>query len=211
MFHNRIKKLILLLILVAALGFKNNILIPVTYYLDDIGHIEQFRRAQTLTEFVASMSADGRASLKGVYVADKFQLPVAYQPSGNPGYVTSAPDTVTYFSTASSYGSIGLIAHNHLAGSEFFEVKVNDEICLVYGNGSIQRYVVTEIREYQALSPTSPYSSFINLADTGRTVSYRDLFFDTYGVGGRLVMQTCIANGNYDSWGRLFIIAIPVD
>jgi hypothetical protein len=183
----------------------------VTYLLDDSGHVEQFRRAQALSEFIHAMSADGRASLKGVYVADKFQLPVTYQPSGNPGFVTTSPDSVTLFSTASNYGSIGLIAHNHLAGNEFFEVDVNDEICLVYGDGSVQRYVVSEIREYQALSPTSPYSSFVNLADTKHTVSYRDLFFDTYGVGDRLVLQTCIANGYYDSWGRLFIIAIPID
>jgi hypothetical protein len=115
------------------------------------------------------------------------------------------------FSTASNYGSIGLIAHNHLAGREFFEVEMNDEIYLIYGNGDVQRYVVSEIREYQALSPTSPYSSFINLAYTDRTISYRDLFFDTYGIGNRLVLQTCISRNNYDSWGRLFIIATPVN
>jgi hypothetical protein len=211
MFHKRIINSTLLLILVVTLGFQNNILIPVTYFLDDIGHVQQFRRTQAFSEFIDALSVDGRASLKGIYVADKLQLPITYQPSGNPGFVTTAPDSVTLFSTASNYGSIGLIAHNHLAGREFFEVEMNDEIYLIYGNGDVQKYVVSEIREYQALSPTSPYSSFINLADTGRTITYRDLFFDTYGIGNRLVLQTCISRNNFDSWGRLFIIATPVN
>lgn len=211
MFFNRLKFFIQLLVLVAVIGFQNQVSIPVTYLLDDAGRFEQLRVDRELTRFIISITGDGRSALKGIYIANKFQLPVTYQPSGNPGFVSSTPDVVTFFSTASNYGSIGLIAHNNLAGIEFFEIDLNDEISLVYGDGAVRRYVVSDVREYQALSPTSPYSSFVNLADPGHTISYRDLFFDTYGIGDRLVLQTCIANGNYDSWGRLFIIATPID
>ncbi|MFO7670242.1 MAG: hypothetical protein R6W31_11330 [Bacteroidales bacterium] len=156
------------------------------------------------------MTESETTSLQGIYIEDKFQLPVTYQPAGNPGFVTSSAESVTLFSSAGNYGSIGLIAHNHLAGREFFEINKYDEIYLVYGDGQIEKFIVTEIREYQALSPNSPYSSFINLSYPDTSISYRDLFYDTYGISDRLILQTCISRDNHDSWGRLFVIATPV-
>jgi len=139
-------------------------------------------------------------------------MPITPQPANNPGFVTNSADTITNFSIAKKYGSIGLIAHNHLAGEAFFELEPGDEISLVYGNGQIEKFVVTEIRAFRALSPTSPYSSFIDLANPGaESISYQELFDDTYGIRDRLVLQTCISKGNLDSWGRLFVIASPVD
>ena len=145
--------------------------------------------------------------LQGVYVKNTVQLSVVDQPANMPGFVSSSPDVVTDFAQARLYGSIGLLAHNNLAGEVFMELDEGEEIVLVYGNGKIEKYVVTEINEFQATEPLSPYSSFINLTDPDAILTNEELFFDTYGVAGRLILQTCISNSNDDSWGRLFIIA----
>ena len=64
------------------------------------------------------------------------------------------------------------------------------------------------MRSFQATQPTSPYSSFIDLS-SNKTLSATELFTQTYGTKGALILQTCIASGTVDSWGRLFVIAIP--
>lgn len=149
--------------------------------------------------------------MRGIYIKDVLQLPVVQQPASNPGYVSSANNTVTQFYTASYYGSIGLLAHNTLAGSYFFLVDFDDPIYVVYGDGHLETYKVVDIRYYQALSPNSPYSSFVNLANPDQTIGYEQLFYETYGVSGRLVMQTCVEREGLDSWGRLFIIAEKIE
>jgi hypothetical protein len=70
----------------------------------------------------------------------------------------------------------------------------------------MEEYTVSYAEEYQALSPNSPTSNFVNL-DTGETLSSTNLFYRVYGGGTRTTFQTCIAQGNEDSWGRLFVIA----
>jgi hypothetical protein len=69
---------------------------------------------------------------------------------------------------------------------------------------------VKQILHYQALSPSSPYSDFLDLDDpNGTRISVETLFYKVYTQNGTLVLQTCIeANGN-SSWGRLFVIAVP--
>jgi hypothetical protein len=69
-----------------------------------------------------------------------------------------------------------------------------------------------QIRHLRAKEPTSTTSSYLDL-DTGIQLSYRDLFFQTYGHPGWAILQTCMAANGMDAWGRLFIIAdrsIPV-
>jgi len=210
--YQRLLFSISLLLLLAKTGQSERIIIPVTYLLDDSGVTEVATIDPDLTSFVLSIYDPFSPDLEGVYIKDKFQMPITPQPANNPGFVTNSADTITNFSIAKKYGSIGLIAHNHLAGEAFFELEPGDEISLVYGNGQIEKFVVTEIRAFRALSPTSPYSSFIDLANPGaESISYQELFDDTYGIRDRLVLQTCISKGNLDSWGRLFVIASPVD
>jgi hypothetical protein len=208
--HNRLIFLLLLSISLLSIVFAQRTIIPVTSFLDDSRHVELFFQSRAFNSFYLSATSKNTSTLQGIFLSGKFQLPVAFQPAGNPGFVSTSPEKVTYFSTAEEYGSIGLIAHNNLAGSEYSRIAINDEILLIYGDGRIHKYRVSEIREYQALSPYSPYSSFKNMADPEKTFSYRDLFFDTYGVSGRLILQTCIARDDIDSWGRLFVIATPI-
>ncbi len=70
---------------------------------------------------------------------------------------------LTQFRMASNYGNVGLLAHNHLSGKLFSDIAVGQEIRLVYGDGSVEYFVVTEVLRYQALQPNSPWSNFRDL------------------------------------------------
>jgi hypothetical protein len=160
------------------------------------------------TDFAKSVQDGKEDSLRGVYVNDVLALPVIQQPSGNPGYVSSADGEITQFGMASQYGNIGLLAHNHLSGKLFSQLAIGQEVRLVYGNGKTETFVITEVMSYQALQPTSPYSSFRNLS-RDETLTAEQMFKRVYLGDRHVTFQTCIeANGN-TSWGRLFIIAVP--
>ena len=158
--------------------------------------------------FVESIK-DGNADvLKGVYVPDVLSLPVIQQPVGNPGYVSQNPGVVTQFSMAAEVGNVGLLAHNHLAGETFVDLSVGDEVRLVYGDGTIEYFIVTELLEYQALQPYSPYSEFRDL-ETNQTITATDLFRKVYRGDRHVTFQVCIAENGIDAWGRLFVVAQP--
>ena len=148
--------------------------------------------------------------LVGIYVPGVMALSVSQQPAGQPGYVSSTPDTVTQFNLAAGFNTLGLLAHNSLAGKDFSKLAEQQEVILIYGDGSLKYYSVIETNRYQALNPYSPFSDFLNLDRPGKKLSATQLFKRIYGPGNRLVFQTCIeANGN-PSWGRLFITAVPI-
>lgn len=146
----------------------------------------------------------------GMIVPKLFTLPIAQQPAGRPDFVSSEPEVVTEFSLTKQFGSTGLLAHNHLAGSNFSQLEENDLIVLVTANKEYKLYKVEKILSYQALSPNSPYSNFVDLEDSSRVLSAVDLFMEVYTEEGSLVIQTCISQGNEPSWGRLFVQAFPV-
>lgn len=152
---------------------------------------------------------NGEASLlRGVYVPDVLALPIAQQPAGNAGYVSIKDGEVTQFGMASQFGNVGLLAHNHLSGKSFSQLAVGQEVRLVYGNGKVEYFVITEVLKYQALQPTSPYSSFRNL-NKDETLTAEQMFKRVYFGERHVTFQTCIeANGNL-SWGRMFVIATP--
>src|SRR5690349_8162256 len=106
-------------------------------------------------------NGEGNA-LRGVYVSDVLALPVVQQPVDNPYYVSSHDGEVTQFSTASQYGNIGLLAHNNLAGRAFSRLSIGQEVELVYGDGKVEKFVITEVLHFQALQPQSQQSTFIN-------------------------------------------------
>jgi hypothetical protein len=85
---------------------------------------------------------------------------------------------------------------------------VGQEVQLVYGDGRIEKFVITEVLHFQALQPESQQSLFLNL-DVSETLSANQMFDRVYNGSRHLTFQTCIkANGNA-SWGRLFVIATP--
>jgi len=158
--------------------------------------------------FVESVK-DGNADiLKGVYVPDALALPIVQQPIGNPGFVSQIDGIVTQFSMAAEVGNVGLLAHNHLAGQEFYKLSVGDEVRLVYGDGKIEYFTVSELLQYQALQPYSPYSEFRDL-ESGVTINAEEMFRKAYRGERHVTFQVCIEANGIDAWGRLFIIAQP--
>lgn len=142
-----------------------------------------------------------------ISVSGLFDLPVVQQPSGNAGYVSTRKNTLTQFGLASDYGSIGILAHNNLAGKYFSNIN-GKTITITFSDGTTKNYTVSATMKFQAVEPTNPYSKFVDL-NSSATLSSTDLFMQTFGQGGALVFQTCIAKNGSASWGRLFVIAYP--
>lgn len=166
--------------------------------------------APSLAEFVANVQNGSAASVRGVYVADHLALPVVAQPDGNAGFVSTEAEVVTQFGLAANYGVTGLLAHNYLAGQKFFELEAGDKVTVVYGDGHTKAYRVAKVLRFQALQPDSATSSFVDLSN-GQTRSATDVFVQAYTGGDQVTFQTCIAADGQSSWGRLFVIATPIN
>lgn len=161
-------------------------------------------------DFVKSVSDGAGDVVRGVYAPNVFALRVLQQRSGNYGYVSSMDDVVTQFAPARKYGVTGLLAHNYLAGSHFYDLQIGQEIRLIYGDGRVEYYEISAIYQYQALSPYSTDSYFIDQA-TGAGYTAAQVFDQFYTGSNHITFQTCIAKGDLLTWGRLFVIAYPKD
>ena len=162
-----------------------------------------------LNEFVSSVTDGNAKSLRGLYVDGVLALPIVEQPSSQPGFVSTTDGVATRFAMAAKYNTVGLLAHNYLAGRYFFNINTGDTIQLVYGDGSVKTYTVTASYRFQALSPNSANSKFRDL-ETDKVISATELFKKVYMGNHHVTLQTCIQQGSVDSWGRLFIVAEPV-
>lgn len=165
---------------------------------------------QSLAAFARSVSNGRGQQIVGVYSPNVMSFPVVQQPGGNASFVSTMANTLTQFGIASQYGSTGLLAHNTLAGANFYSLQYGDILSVVYGDGSIELFKVNQVQMYQALDPYSPYSNFVDLSNPNVQLSSTDLFYRTYGQGDVLVLQTCLSRNGNDSWGRTFIIASPL-
>jgi hypothetical protein len=163
-----------------------------------------------LRDFVITVKSGEPRALVGVYVPGLFALPIVQQPGDAPGYVSTQPGVATQFRMAKEYGTDALLAHNYLSGNLFFELEAGQRVVLVYGDGRVRFYEIKERNSYQALSPTSPYSNFIDLDNPGTVLSAADVFLKNFGIGSQLVFQTCIESAGLESWGRLFVKAEPI-
>ncbi len=161
-----------------------------------------------LATFISSVQNGNANVLRGVYVDSAFALPVVQQPSSNAGYVSTIAGTLTQFSLATSYGNVGLLAHNYLSGQYFFQLAPGEKVTLVYGNGRTETFRITNVYRYQATAPYSTKSDFIDL-DTKEYLTANQLFTKVYMGTRHVTFQTCIANNGNSSWGRLFVIAEP--
>ena len=162
----------------------------------------------TFADFSKSVQNGDAKVLRGVYVADVFALPIVQQPAGNAAYVSSTDGVITQFSMPSQYGNVGLLAHNHLSGRLFSQLAAGQEVRLIYGDGKTETFVITEVLHFQALQPTSPYSSFHNV-DKDETLTAEQMFKRVYFGDRHVTFQTCINANGIPSWGRLFVVAIP--
>ena len=158
--------------------------------------------------FISHVQNGQAGELRGIYIADLLAAPIVQQPRGMEEFVSPWHNIVTQFGLASSHGSIGLLAHNYLAGKSFSGLQPGQVIHLVYGDGRVATFIVSEILHYQALEPDSTSSSFIDL-DTRESQSYASLFSRIYNRPGQVIFQTCISTADDLAWGRLFVIAEP--
>jgi hypothetical protein len=162
----------------------------------------------TFREFSKPVQNGQSDTLRGVYVSNVLALPVAQQPADNANYVSEHDGEATQFLPASQHDNVGLLAHNHLAGKSFSKLAVGQEVRLVYGDGNIEYFVVTEVLRYQALQPKDPWSSFRSL-DNDEVLTAEQLFNRVYLGDHHVTFQTCIAANGVLSWGRLFVLAVP--
>ncbi len=146
---------------------------------------------------------------RSVAVDDASVFPIVQQPKGEPNYVSTNNGELTLFSSASRYGNIGLLAHNYLSGKSFSHLSVGQEISLVYEDGDIEYFVVSEILQYQALDPENPFSTFQNMNNKNEILTAQQMFERVYEGHRHVTFQTCIAKYGESSWGRLFVVALP--
>jgi hypothetical protein len=161
----------------------------------------------SLQEFALLLINGEPGELRGAYAPGLFANLVTHQPQGDPTFVAPRQHVLTQFEPATRLGSIGLLAHNYLAGARFAQMKTGQVIYLLYGDGRIEPYAVADIYRFQARDPDSPSSQFID-AD-GTSITADSLFSRMYGRRGALVFQTCIKVGPNTTWGRLFVVAQP--
>lgn len=161
-------------------------------------------------DFLQSVMNGRAEQVVGVFVPGVLAQPIIQQPYGQPGFVSSEPGAITQFQMAAEYDTIGLLAHNYLAGAAFSRLEADQAVFVVYGDGQYDEYKIVRMDRFQALTPTSAYSDFIDLENSGVVNSASDVFYRIYGQGDRVVFQTCIENNGDLSWGRLFVTAEPV-
>ena len=147
--------------------------------------------------------------LREISIKHAGSLPVVQQPSADTNFVSKEKGVVTQFTAANRYGNIGLLAHNYLSGKFFLQFNLGQEVGVVYEDGRVEYFIVTEILRYQALDPKSPYSSFQNLEDKNEILTAGQMFDRVYQGARHLTLQTCIAADGISSWGRLFVLAQP--
>ena len=147
--------------------------------------------------------------IHSVTVPRAFSYAVVQQPEDNDYYVSSSKKLVTEFALARKYNNIGLLAHNNLAGYVFKDITLGQEIHILYTDGRTDRYTVSAIYRFQALESTDTESRFVDL-ETGNILTATEVFTSMYMGAPHITLQTCIAAKGDASWGRLFVIAIPV-
>lgn len=162
-----------------------------------------------ISESETEATVDVEAVLRGVSINDEISFPVVQQPPGDTNFVSKNDGEVTQFASASRYGNIGLLAHNYLSGRSFSQLRIGEEIQLVYSDGQVETFIVKEILRYKALDPKSPYSSFQNLDNQDEILTVSQMFDRAYEGVRHVTFQTCISAEGNSSWGRLFIIAEP--
>jgi hypothetical protein len=162
-----------------------------------------------LPSFALKIENGDGSVLRGVYAGGLFALPIVQQPRSNAVFVSSIDNTLTQFRMAGLFGNVGLLAHIYFGGQYFSLLYPGMRLQLVYGDGRIESFQVTHVYRYQAISPRSVTSDFVDL-DTQEYLTSSALFTKVYKGPRHVTFQTCIYNDGDSGWGRLFVIAEPL-
>jgi hypothetical protein len=163
-----------------------------------------------LMDFLSQVYNGQANTIRGVYIKDAFALPIIQQPEGNIAFVSDQDNTITEFQSATMNGVTGLLAHNYLSGALFYNIQSGDEIFIVYGNGTIRRYIVNEISQYQRLERSNLRSNFVELKNN-EILSSDQVFSRYYRGAHRVTFQTCLAQNGFSNWGLQFTQAQSID
>jgi hypothetical protein len=161
------------------------------------------------SDFVAAVTNGQPDVIRGIYVQGEFAFKVVQQPVDQPGLVVAQEGVVTQFEAASLNNVIGLLAHNNLAGAYFSDLRVGQEIRIVYGDSRIEYFQVSSIARVKAEQPENPYGTFLDWKSNTR-YNAEDIFNIFYKGSYHLTLQTCILRDGIASWGRLFVTALPL-
>lgn len=163
-------------------------------------------QAAELVEFSRRVVNGKAGALCGVYDAGVLALRVVQQPEGDAAFISDEDGTATQFQKADSYGAVGLLAHNTLAGRDFFKITAGQELILIECDGRAEPYRVAQIADYQRLTLGDLRSDFLSL-DTNERQTADQVFDKFYQRPHQLTLQTCIRRGEEASWGVRFVVA----
>lgn len=152
------------------------------------------------TALAAQPAARNNLTATRVEVPGVFTFTV--QQSGNK--VPNAAGVVGQYAEATKRKSIGLLAHNYLAGASFSALTRGQRIIVTFSDGSTRTYQVSNVLTFRATDPDNFSKPFLN--SNGKKVSARQVFAQAYKAN-MLVFQTCISKDGHSSWGVLFIQA----
>jgi hypothetical protein len=162
-----------------------------------------------LRDFMTQVSDGSGTDLRGVHIQDVLSLKVVQQPEGNATFVSTELGNVTQFQSAARNGVTGLLAHNYLSGELFYNIAIGQEVDLIYENGRIKRYQVSDIESFQKLTPSSLRSDLIDLS-TGRKFTTSQVFKRFYTGKDHITFQTCLEGEGISNWGLTFFVATPL-
>jgi hypothetical protein len=139
---------------------------------------------------------------------DSSAVSIISQPEGNDRYVSSQRDELTLYEPALQNGVTGLLAHNYLAGAQFYELTVGQILWVFYTPHKAQAYEITTATSYQRLRQPESSDTYVRL-DNQQELSTAAVFGEYYSGDHRLVLQTCLEKEGDRSWGLFFVVAKP--
>lgn len=158
----------------------------------------------------AELVMNGNAEqVRGIFVEGLMALPVVQQPLGEAAYVAGQMDVVTQFQSAADHNVIGLLAHNYLSGSLFYQLTEGEEVRIIFGDGSYQRYRVSGSYAFQKLEPSNLRSDFVDMS-TEEVLTTNQVFNLFYNGEHHVTFQTCLEEGGLSNWGLTFVVAEPI-
>jgi hypothetical protein len=158
--------------------------------------------AKTTAVFMEhALSGKSVETVSSVSVPGKFSYSVVQSGNDVPsGYVLGQ------FAQAAKKDNIGLLAHNYLAGYSFFSLGIGDQVIVTYSSGATETFLVTNILRFQATDTTDYSKPFLN--SNGKQITAKTVFNQAYRKNG-LTFQTCIYAEGSNTWGLLFVQAVP--
>lgn len=151
-------------------------------------------------QFVRSIEDGTSGKVRGVYVPNEFAFPVSQGWADNP----RQNDAGVVFQIPGADKATFLIAHDGLAGTYFYELKVGDEVRIVFGDGTWHSYYVSDIERYQVTAA----NDFVAVNDPSVELNM-DQMGTRYLNTDLVIFYTCLPNGFNPSWGRLLVSAKP--